>query len=84
MKTIIFALITLLGLLPIQADKNDNTLKKNMDKCDFTPKPSTQIGRAGYRRYQPHYRASPARRGSQWYSDNPATQIGRASCRERV
>jgi len=39
MKGIIFALIALLGLLPIQADKNDNALKKNMDKCDFTPKP---------------------------------------------
>ena len=39
MKAIIFALIALLGLLPIQADKNDNALKKNMDKCDFTPKP---------------------------------------------
>ena len=39
MKAIIFALTALLGLLPIQADKNDNALKKNMDKCDFTPKP---------------------------------------------
>ena len=39
MKAIIFALTALLGLLPIQADKNDNALKANMDKCDFTPKP---------------------------------------------
>ena len=39
MKAIIFALTALLGLLPIKADKNDNALKRNMDNCDFTPKP---------------------------------------------
>ena len=39
MKAIIFALIALLGLLPVQWDSNDNSLKQNMDNCDFTPKP---------------------------------------------